>query len=290
MHETNKVLYLIIMAHNQSPIILQPSKQPLHLPPSPVAPQTPTILSRSLSSVVSVRSYHLYCLFCQLFVQWVTVISFISYQMLRPLIGKTLIESFSDKGDFMRASRRRVYADRNTRAVCHCHELRTFAPLGLSHTSTPFFATTNVPSMKHSLKSSSPRVRKSSAKISSTFFRTPSLTHCWNLRWQLWYGGNRSGKSFQRAPLRSIQSIPFRTSRLSLQGLPRPSWRRGEGAIRGLIIAHCSSLNSSLLAIAYHYSRMRGIYETASSHDISHNSLTEQKAEQTPKTIRNVAN
>src|SRR5512135_995381 len=145
MHETNKVLYFIVMAHNQSPIVLQPSKQTFYLPTSPVAPQTPTVLSRSLSSVVSVRSYHLNSLLCQLFIQRVTVISFISYQMLRPLIGKTLIESFWDKGDFMRASRRRVDGDRNTRAVCHRHELRTFAPLGLSHTSTPFFATTNVP-------------------------------------------------------------------------------------------------------------------------------------------------
>jgi len=30
------------------------------------------------------------------------------------------------------------------------HELRTFAPLGLSHCEAPFFATTKVPSIKHS--------------------------------------------------------------------------------------------------------------------------------------------
>lgn len=239
------------MTYNQSPVVLQPSKQPLHFPPSPVAPQSTSILCGSFCSIVSMRSYHLDSLFCQLFIQRIAVIRLISYEMLRSLIGKTLIESFSDKRHFMRASRRRVDGDRNTRAICHCHELRTFAPLGLSHTSTPFFATIKVPSMKHSLNSSSPRVRKSSAKASSTLFRTPSLTHCWNLLWQVWYGGNRSGKSFQRAPLRSIHSIPFRTSWLSLQGLPRPSWRRGKGGIKGSIIAHCSSLNSSRLAIHF---------------------------------------
>jgi hypothetical protein len=32
----------------------------------------------------------------------------------------------------MRRSRRRVDGDRKTSRVCHCHELRTLAPLGLS--------------------------------------------------------------------------------------------------------------------------------------------------------------
>jgi hypothetical protein len=36
-----------------------------------------------------------------------------------------------------------------------CHELRTFAPLGLSDFAAPFLATMNVPSIKHSDKSNS---------------------------------------------------------------------------------------------------------------------------------------
>jgi hypothetical protein len=264
MNEAKKVLYLIVVAHNQSSVVLQPGKQPLYFPTSLIAPQSSPILCGGFSSIASVWSYHLDSLLCQLFIQWVTIIRLISYQMLRPLIGKTLSKTLSDKGDFMRASRGRVHGDRKTRAVCHRHELRTFAPLGLSHCESPFFATTNVPSMKHSPKSSSPLVRRSSARASSTSFRTPSRTHCWNLRWQVWYGGNRSGKSFQRAPLRSIQRIPFRTSRLSLHGLPRPSWRRARDGIRGSMIAHCSSVNSSRLAIYYIIAK-QGIYETAST-------------------------
>lgn len=42
-------------------------------------------------------------------------------------------------------------------AVCHCHDLRTFAPLGFSHPLAPFLAMTKVPSMKHSVKSRLPR-------------------------------------------------------------------------------------------------------------------------------------
>jgi hypothetical protein len=267
MHETKEVLYFILVAHYQPSVVLQPSKEPLDLPPSAVAAQTPAILCRGISPIFSVRSYHLYPLFCQLLIQWVTIISLIPYQMLRPLIGKTLIQSFSDKGDFMWASRRRVHGDRKTRAVCHCHELRTLAPLGLSHTSTPFLATTKVPPMKHSLKSSSPLVLKSWAKASSTSFRTPPLTHCWNLPWHVWYGGNRSGRSFHLAPLRSIQRIPFRASRLSLHGLPRPSWRQGGGGIKGPMIAHCSSVSSSRLAIIAIIITKQDIYETASSYN-----------------------
>jgi hypothetical protein len=149
----------------------------------------------------------------------------------------------------MRRSRRRVDGERKTRAVCHRHELRTFAPLGLSHPESPFLATMKVASMKHSDKSSSPRVRRSSAKASSTLRSVPSRTHCWNLRWQVWYGGKRFGKSCQRAPLLSIQSTPFMTSRVSLHGLPRPSARRSGSGISGSISAHCSSVNSSRRAM-----------------------------------------
>jgi hypothetical protein len=121
----------------------------------------------------------------------------------------------------MRRSRCCVDGDRKTSAVCHCHELRTLAPLGFSDLEAPFLATINVPSIKHSDKSKSPLVRKSAARVSKTRTSLPSLTHCWKRRWQVWYGGNLSGKSHQRAPLRRIQSTPFKISRSGRRGLPR---------------------------------------------------------------------
>src|ERR687888_788636 len=81
------------------------------------------------------------------------------------------------------------YGDRKTSAVCHCHDLRTFAPLGLSHPLSPFFAITNVPSIKHSLRSKSPRSFKSLARDLSMFLNTPVCIHSWKRRWQGWYGG-----------------------------------------------------------------------------------------------------
>jgi hypothetical protein len=145
----------------------------------------------------------------------------------------------------MRRSRACVGGDRKTMKVCHHHEFRAFAPLSRTNSVPPFFATTNVPSMKHSDKSKSPRVRRSSARASSTRRRLPSLTHCWNLLWQVWYGGKRAGKSFHLAPERSIQRMPFITSRFSRHGLPRPSSRLGSSGRCGSMTAHCSSVSSS---------------------------------------------
>lgn len=238
-----------VKAHRNPSEVLKPREQPLNLPSSLIAPQRSAILRRCFLAVRLVRRNHLNALLSEFGIERIRVVSLISNQSLRLFNGKNLSESFSDKGDFMRVSRRRVDGDRKTIAVCHRHEFRTFAPLGLSHSESPFLATTNVPSIKHSDKSRSPRSFRSWARASSTLRSVPSRTHCWNLRWQVWYGGNRSGKSCQRAPLLSIQSTPFMTSRVSFQGLPRPSSRRGSSGIMGSISAHCSSVNSSRRAM-----------------------------------------
>lgn len=238
-----------VEAHRDPTKVLKPREQSLDLPSSFVAAKFPAVLRRCFLPVRLVRRDHLNALFGQRFIQRVGVVSLVADQSFGSLSGKNLSESFSDKGDFMRRSRRRVDGERKTRAVCHRHELRAFAPLGLSHSESPFLATMNVASMKHSDKSSSPRVRRSSAKASSTLRSVPSRTHCWNLRWQVWYGGKRFGKSCQRAPLLSIQSTPFITSRVSRHGLPRPSSRRGSSGISGSISVHCSSVSSSRRAM-----------------------------------------
>jgi hypothetical protein len=234
-----------VKAHRNPTEVLEPCKQPLYLPPALVTPERSAVLRRGFLSVGFVRRNHLNTLLGQFFIQRVGVISLVANQSLRPFQDKNLSESCLDKGDFMRRSGRRVDGERKTIAVCQRHELRTFAPLGLSHSESPFLAITNVPSIKHSERSISPRVRKSSAKASSTLRSVPSRDHCWKRRWQVWYGGNLSGKPCQRAPLLSIQRTPFITSRVSFQGRPRPSSRRGGSGINGPIIAHCSSVNSS---------------------------------------------
>jgi hypothetical protein len=144
----------------------------------------------------------------------------------------------------MRRSRGGTQGERKTKTVCHCHELRTFAPLGRSHTSAPFFATTKVPSMKHSDRSSLPRSFRSRANASRVRSNVPSCTQRWNRRWQVWYGGYRSGRSAHWALVRRIHKMPFNTSRLLRHGRPRPSARRGISPISGSTTAHCASVKS----------------------------------------------
>lgn len=234
-----------VEARRDAAELLEPREQPLDLPPALVAAKWPAVLRRRFLPVRAVRRDQLDAFGSEFFVERVGVVSLIAYEPLRSLRGKALKESLSDKGDFMRRSRLRVDGEWKTSSVCHRHELRAFTPLGLSHPPPPFFATMNVPSMKHSERSSSPRVRRSSARASRTARSVPPLDHCWKRRWQVWYGGNRSGKSCHRAPLLSIQSTPFITSRVSFHGRPLPSSRRGGSGMSGSITAHCSSVSSS---------------------------------------------
>ena len=248
MDEAKVVRIMIFIAHQNPPVVLQPRKQPLYFPPPFIPPEFTPVLCRCFYPVSFMRRDHLDTYFCQFLVQRVRVIRLVANQPFGLVIDKALDESFSDKGDLMRRSRRRVDGDRKTSAVCHCQQLRTLAPLGLSHFEPPFLATMNVPSMKHSDKSNSPLWRRSSAKVSSTRWSRPSLTHCWKRRWQVWYGGNLSGRSHQRAPERRIQSTPLSTSRSGRRGLPRVCTEGGLSN-NGSIKDHCWSVNSSCRAI-----------------------------------------
>ena len=174
MHKAEIVLVMILVAHHHAAEVLQPRKQPLHFPSPLVSPSgrpscvgaffrfglCGAIISMPASPSSSSSGSESYAL------------SPINRSGL--LVGKTLSDSLCDKSDFMRRSRRRVDGERKTRAVCHRHELRTLAPLGLSHSEPPFLATTNVPSIKHSDRSSSPRCLRSSASASSTLRSVPS--------------------------------------------------------------------------------------------------------------------
>jgi hypothetical protein len=252
---------MIFVAHDNPPKVLQPRKQAFNFPPPFIATKFASVLRSRFFAISFVRRNQFNLKFPQLGIQWVRIVRFIANHHLWSLIGEPLANSFADKFDFMRRSRASVDGDRKTSAVCHCHELRTFAPLGLSEECAPFLAETNVPQVKHSLKSNLPRECKSSASVSRTFRNRPSLTHSWKRRWQVWYGGNLSGKSHHRAPERNIHNTPFKTSRSERRALPRVATTGGLSN-NGSIKDHCSLLNSSRRAIREVY---QTIFETASS-------------------------
>jgi hypothetical protein len=58
--------------------------------------------------------------------------------------------------------------------------------------------------------------------------------------------------------------MPFRPSRASRQGLPRPSARRGGSGINGCMTTHGSSVSSSRRAMHGIVAQRAGTYETVS--------------------------
>src|SRR3954469_11851145 len=237
---------MTLVPHNHLAEVTKPGEEALDFPTPLVAAQLPAVLCLRLAAIAPVRSNHVDAHLLQFGVKWVRVISFVSHEPRRSASNIGCLESVLHKGDFMWRSTFNVYGEWKRRAVCNCHDLCTFAPLGLSNTEPPFFATTKVPSMKHSDKSISPRSSRSRAKACKTMSSTPERTHSWKRRWQVWYGGYRSGRSAHCAPVRSIHKMPSSTSRGLRLGLPLPSSRRGGAGISGSNTCHCSSVSSNL--------------------------------------------
>jgi hypothetical protein len=240
MNEPQVIEGVALIADDETPEIAQPGEEPLHFPPPPVAAQWAAILRPGPGAVAAVGGDHLDAQRLQSRIQWIGIVAPVADQSAREIIDKSGVEGRGDEGNLARRSRGGTRGERKTSTVCHCHELRTLAPLGRSHASAPFFATTKVPSIKHSERSSLPRSFKSWASASKIRSYVPSCTQRWKRRWQVWYGGYRSGRSAHWAPVRRIHKMPFNTSRLLRQGRPRPSARLGSSPISGSSTLHCS--------------------------------------------------
>ena len=233
-------LDISIMTINNAFEGIEPGKKTFYFPSSFIPSELSSILSRRFDSIRFMWSDEFNSPVCQPLIERIAVIGTIPNKFSRLSHCVSLIDGSFDKGDFMRASRRRVHGEWKTISVNNDHELRTFAPLGLSHLGPPFLATTKVPSMKHSDKSMPPRSSKSRASVSSIERSTPDFTQTLNRRKQVAPEGNLSGRSIQAAPVRSTHITPFITS-LSLcsRGRPLPSARSRAGGMSGDNNSHC---------------------------------------------------
>lgn len=230
--------------------LVEPGERAFNLPSPFVSTQRAAVLSGSLNPVLAMRRNQFNAALCQLLIERITVVGAIPNKSSGSSHCDGLIEGSFDKGDFMWASRSRVHGEWKTMSVSNNHELRTLAPLGLSHLGSPFFATTKVPSMKHSDRSIRPASSRCRARLSRICRITPDLTQRVKRLKQVHPEGKRSGKSAQAAPVRKTQRMPLRTARsLCSCGLPRPSARRTVAGMSGSRIAHCSSVSSSLRAM-----------------------------------------
>ena len=225
MDKAKKVFSVIFITNNKTTEIMQPSKQTFDTPSFNITTQRSAVLGFWFDSILFMRRDYFNTILLKFAIERIRVIRSITDESLGSSLKEATLESLSNKGDFMWRSRCNVYGERKTRAVCHCHELRPLAPLGFSDTGAPFFATTKVASIKHSSRLNLPRSSKSLASASRISRNLPERTHSWSRRWHVWYGGNFSGISFHRAPVRKTQRIPLTISRLARLGRPLPSAR-----------------------------------------------------------------
>jgi hypothetical protein len=246
MDEGVEMIDQAIPAGDNPFVFVEPGKQAFDLPASAVTPKRSTVLRYGLDAIALVWCDQFNALGSQALIEWIAVVGKIPNKSAGSSQGEGLIDGSLDKGDFMWRSRSRVHGEWKTCSVRNSHELRTFAPLGLSHCEAPFFATTKVPSIKHSERLILPRSSKSRASASSIARSTPCRTQRLNRRKQVEPEGKRSGRSAHPAPVRSTHRMPLSTARsLCVTGLPRPSARGNIFGIKGSRIAHCSSVNSS---------------------------------------------
>ena len=241
LHESKVVLGAVFVANNNSTVVPKPGVQTLDAPSAFEPAKRSTILGGH-APIGSVGRDEFDVLFGELGVMGIAVIRLVANQSSGRILDKTGLNSSFKEGDLSWRSRRYVNGDRKASAVCNCHDLATFAALGLAHGLAPFFADTNVPSKKHSDRSSFPLSFKSSARPHKIRSKTPAATHSWKRKWQVEPDGYRfCGISFHWAPVRMIQSIPFMTARSGRRGRPLPSARALVTGMKGLIASHCPS-------------------------------------------------
>ncbi len=160
----------------------------------------------------------------------------------RPFFGNfDLLECLFGEPDLCWRSRVGIASQRKTLAIDHHHVLCSLSPLGLPDSRAPFFAGEKVPSMNTSSQSSTPLASNSERKALHISFKTSASYHSLRRRQQVEGCGYLSGRSFQRAPVLSIQSIPSKTNRSSALGRP-PFGPTGFFGMRGSIFFHCSSV------------------------------------------------
>ena|SRR5215472_384754 len=241
--------------------VFQPSKQALNFPAPSITTQGAAVLrSPSLVATVGRDQLHL-ILALQPFIQGITIVRSIANHARGQGGDVALHERLFDQSGFMRRSACNPHGDRKTSAVADCHDLAPFAAERWTNVIAPFFAPTKEASMKVSSSPSAPRARRSSHSAHRIPSNTPSRSHCWKRRWQVWYGPYRGGKSCQGAPVRRIHSTPSSTWRALRQGRPRPSGRRfWFHSTKGLMSSHCMSVRSAMPFICINFTREASIY------------------------------
>ena len=142
---------MVFVSNDKPSEVLKPGKEPFDLPSSAVRSQLPSILGfRFLAPLTMWRDHFNLAFIKQSLIKAITVIGFVADQLVWSILGKASVYGCFNQFHFMGRSAFNVSGDRNTRSVCDCHDLGSFAALCLADSKTPFFAGAKVPSMNAS--------------------------------------------------------------------------------------------------------------------------------------------
>jgi hypothetical protein len=230
---------------HKSAKILQPCIGTFNDPAIAVASQFPSVLVRGIAVVAACRDNWVDTSLDQLLASGVAVISFIGNQSFGrsfEFSSVQLLQGRLQQSHFRRGRRVHVNSERSTLAICQNHKLCSLAALGFPDRSAPFFATTKVPSMKHSshrtMPCSSNWVKNARHKLSKV-----SLSdHSPKRRCTVLGLPYRSGSSLHGDPVQRIQRIPSKQSLSLARGRP-PFDLSGCAGKCGSIAAHCCVVN-----------------------------------------------
>ena len=248
---------LSVPTDDKSAEVLQPCKSSLNRPSTPISPQFASILIFLFLVIAPIRTYQFDATLGQCFTQRIAVITSVGNDPFRIFSGAAasaswygnVCNSWLKQFHLTRRGRIEMSTERDTLAIDHHHPLRTLSAFGLSNTRTPFFAEAKLPSAKVSSHSSWPCSSSCDKNLRQILSQTPCSCHCCNLLQQVLDDGYQVGKSFHRAPLRSTQTMPSKTSLLPT-GLRPPFGDCLCFGSRGSSFFHCASvINFSFFAI-----------------------------------------
>ena len=157
LHEAEVVVQMVLVAHHNAAVVLQPRIEPLDLPAPPVPAEGAAILGPGPAPLGPVERDQRDAARGELGIERGGVIGLVADQPDRKRADEALGERGVDERDFGGRSALHVDGERKTSAVCNRHDLGPLAPLGLSDAAPPFLAPAKVPSMNASVMSIPPR-------------------------------------------------------------------------------------------------------------------------------------
>ena len=233
----------MLVSCNETPKVLKPTDRPLDFPSSTISPQFATVLCGSRPSVTTMRENQIDSTTLQPLSQRITIGSRVVDQATRFASKDSFFNKRFNQRYFVRTSAGCVDSKREPSRVGKNHDLGSFTSLGLANLFTPFFAEENVPSAIASTCFTRPWRSSKRANRAHAFSQMPDSDHCLWRRQQVVVEGKYFGRSFHRAPLRSIQRMPSTQGREAITGRP-PLSPTGVSGNRSAIRCHCSSVSS----------------------------------------------